>query len=215
VSSGQHISSNGTAADVALALRNQPSYALSLLAELYAVRASPLWKDPEATALLRRAIARAAPLLEDKSNEDVKIGEELFSKGPFPAGHAPAGVIRAAFISGESALPLPLSHTYSKLKSTPFGARRTIGAAIPPACGSLRHLLLVRPSSANRPAHDLLRRFLLCTPARHGRRPSSSTESELAGRRSSGGERRHGRRDAGRPDAVARHGRRRSASRVE
>lgn len=88
------------AADVALAFRNQPSYSLSLLAELYAVRASPLWKDPEATALLRRAIARAAPLLEDKSNEDVKIGEELFAKGPFPAGHAPAGVIRAAFISG-------------------------------------------------------------------------------------------------------------------
>ncbi|GAA5986748.1 hypothetical protein JCM10908_000879 [Rhodotorula pacifica] len=82
----------------------QPSYALSLLAELYAVRAGPLWKDPEATALLRRAIAKAAPLLDDQSNEDVKIGEELYSKGPFPAGHAPAGVIRAAFISDAASI---------------------------------------------------------------------------------------------------------------
>ncbi|GAA5869918.1 hypothetical protein JCM3774_000528 [Rhodotorula dairenensis] len=81
------------------AYSDRPSYALSLLAELYAVRAGPLWKDPEATSLLRRAITKAAPLLEDKVNEDVKIGEELFAKGPFPAGHAPAGVIRAAFIS--------------------------------------------------------------------------------------------------------------------
>lgn len=80
--------------------RSQPSYALSLLSELYAVRAGPLWKDPDLTAFLKAAIAKAAPSLEDKSNEDYQAGEKLFSTGPFPAGHAPAGVIRAAFISG-------------------------------------------------------------------------------------------------------------------
>lgn len=78
----------------------RPSYALSLLSELYAVRSGPLWKDPDLTAFLRQAIAKAAPLLDHRSNEDVQAGEALFSEGPFPAGHAPNGVIRAAFISG-------------------------------------------------------------------------------------------------------------------
>lgn len=78
-----------------------PSYALSLLSELYANRSAPLWKDPASTAWLRKAVATAAPLLDDQSNEDVKIGEQLFTKGPFPEGYAPAGIIRAAFISGE------------------------------------------------------------------------------------------------------------------
>ncbi|BGP54746.1 hypothetical protein JCM8202v2_002333 [Rhodotorula sphaerocarpa] len=80
----------------------RPSYALSLLSELYAVRSGPLWKDPDLTAFLRQAIAKAAPLLDDRSNEDVQAGEALFSEGPFPAGHAPNGVIRAAFISARS-----------------------------------------------------------------------------------------------------------------
>lgn len=80
--------------------RSQPSYALSLLCELYAVRAGPLWKDPDLTAFLKEAVAKAAPLLDDKSNKDCKLGEKLYVEGPFPAGHAPAGVIRAAFISG-------------------------------------------------------------------------------------------------------------------
>lgn len=87
----------------------RPSYALSLLSELYAVRSGPLWKDPDLTAFLRQAIAKAAPLLDDRSNEDVQAGEALFSEGPFPAGHAPNGVIRAAFISGtEPSSPLSL-----------------------------------------------------------------------------------------------------------
>ncbi|BGP07100.1 Transcription factor 25 [Rhodotorula toruloides] len=76
-----------------------PSYALSLLSELYANRSAPLWKDPASTAWLRKAVVTAATMLDDQSNEDVKIGEELFSKGPFPEGYAPAGIIRAAFIS--------------------------------------------------------------------------------------------------------------------
>ncbi|BGP47134.1 hypothetical protein JCM10450v2_002986 [Rhodotorula kratochvilovae] len=76
-----------------------PSYALSLLAELYVARSAPLWKDPASTAWLRKTVAQAAPLLDDTSLEDVRVGVELFDEGPFPQGYAPAGLVRAAFIS--------------------------------------------------------------------------------------------------------------------
>lgn len=94
-------SSSATSPDTLTARSKNPSYALSLLSELYANRSAPLWKDPASTAWLRKAVVTAATMLDDQSNEDVKIGEELFSKGPFPEGYAPAGIIRAAFISGE------------------------------------------------------------------------------------------------------------------
>lgn len=94
-------SSSVTSPDTLTIRSKNPSYALSLLSELYANRSAPLWKDPASTAWLRKAVATAATMLDDQSNEDVKVGEELFSKGPFPEGYAPAGIIRAAFISGE------------------------------------------------------------------------------------------------------------------
>ncbi|GJN89812.1 hypothetical protein Rhopal_002801-T1 [Rhodotorula paludigena] len=81
------------------AFTKNPSYALSLLSELYVARTSALWKDPSSTAWLRKAITQAAASLDDASLEDVRIGDELFSKGAFPQGYAPAGLIRAAFIS--------------------------------------------------------------------------------------------------------------------
>ncbi|GAA5889777.1 hypothetical protein JCM8208_001128 [Rhodotorula glutinis] len=81
------------------AFTKNPSYTLSLLSELYVARSSPLWKDPASTAWLRKVVAQAAPQLDDQSLEDVRVGEKLFDEGPFPQGYAPAGLIRAAFIS--------------------------------------------------------------------------------------------------------------------
>ncbi|GAA5821980.1 hypothetical protein JCM3770_003032 [Rhodotorula araucariae] len=81
------------------AFTKNPSYALSLLSELYVARSSPLWKDPASAAWLRKTVAEAAPLLDDTSLEDVRAGKALFEQAPFPQGYAPAGLIRAAFIS--------------------------------------------------------------------------------------------------------------------
>ncbi|GAA5823581.1 hypothetical protein JCM11251_000686 [Rhodosporidiobolus azoricus] len=76
-----------------------PSYLISLLSELYVARSAPLWKDPVSLAWLQKAVREAAPLLDDNSNEDVRVGEELWEQGPWPAGTAPEGIIRAAFIA--------------------------------------------------------------------------------------------------------------------
>lgn len=84
------------------AFTKNPSYLLSLLSELYVARSAPLWKDPASLSWLRKAVTAATPLLDDSSLEDVKIGERLFDKGAWEEGVAPAGVIRAAFISGQS-----------------------------------------------------------------------------------------------------------------
>ncbi|GAA5983888.1 hypothetical protein JCM5350_007587 [Sporobolomyces pararoseus] len=81
------------------AFTKNPSYLLSLLSELYVARSAPLWKDPASLSWLRKAVTAATPLLDDSSLEDVKIGERLFDKGAWEEGVAPAGVIRAAFIS--------------------------------------------------------------------------------------------------------------------
>lgn len=79
-----------------------PSYLLSLLSSLYATRSGPLWKPPPILAWLQKTAQAAADSLDDKTLEDVRLGVELFDQGPFEAGTAPAGVIRAAYISGES-----------------------------------------------------------------------------------------------------------------
>ncbi|GAA6031122.1 hypothetical protein JCM8097_004014 [Rhodosporidiobolus ruineniae] len=76
-----------------------PSYLTSLLSELYVARAAPLWKDPISIAWLQKAIRAAAPLLDDRGLEDVRVGEELWEKGAWEEGTAPEGVIRAAFMS--------------------------------------------------------------------------------------------------------------------
>lgn len=190
---------------------------------MYAVRAGPLWKDPEATSLLRRAIAKAAPLLGDQSNEDVKAGEKLFAEGPFPAGHAPAGVIRAAFISGECGefrrRAASCSGQHRLLSGVLSGSIRcTVSAAVPPARRSIRHFLLVRPAPANRPTCDVLRRLVLCPAPPQRDRWAAASDSTPPGRwgnstRGRGSRRR--RRDARRADAVTRDGRGRSAGRVE
>ncbi|GAA6012136.1 hypothetical protein JCM10207_005144 [Rhodosporidiobolus poonsookiae] len=78
---------------------NNPSYLLSLLSELYVARSSPLWKDPASVAWLQKTIRETAPSLDDSSLEDVQFGEELYAQGPWEKGVAPAGIIRAAFIS--------------------------------------------------------------------------------------------------------------------
>lgn len=83
------------------AFTKNPSYLLSLLSELYVARSAPLWKDPASLSWLRKAVTAATPLLDDSSLEDVQLGEKLYDKGAFEQGSAPAGVIRAAFISGE------------------------------------------------------------------------------------------------------------------
>lgn len=95
---------------------HNPSYLASLLAELYVARSAPLWKDPVSTAWLRKTVNEVAPLLDDRANEDVSVGEELWTKGAWPEGVAPEGVIRAAFMSGSSRLPLlfPLSFYFSR-----------------------------------------------------------------------------------------------------
>ena len=84
------------------AFTKNPSYLLSLLSELYVARSAPLWKDPASLSWLRKTVVAATPELDDSSIEDVKVGQELFEKGPWDEGVAPAGVIRAAFISGSS-----------------------------------------------------------------------------------------------------------------
>ncbi|GAA5857389.1 hypothetical protein JCM5353_004402, partial [Sporobolomyces roseus] len=81
------------------AFTKNPSYLLSLLSELYVARSAPLWKDPASLSWLRKTVVTATPSLDDSSLEDVKVGQELFEKGPWDEGVAPAGVIRAAFIS--------------------------------------------------------------------------------------------------------------------
>ncbi|GAA5950839.1 hypothetical protein JCM21900_002036 [Sporobolomyces salmonicolor] len=81
------------------AFTKNPSYLLSLLSELYVARSAPLWKDPASLAWLRKAVSAATPSLDDSSLEDVRIGEKLWSQGPWEEGFAPAGVVRAAFIS--------------------------------------------------------------------------------------------------------------------
>ncbi|GAA5892945.1 transcriptional repressor TCF25 family protein [Sporobolomyces salmoneus] len=81
------------------AFTKNPSYLLSLLSELYVARSAPLWKDPASLSWLRKAVTAATPLLDDSSLEDVRLGEKLWSEGAFDEGVAPAGVIRAAFIS--------------------------------------------------------------------------------------------------------------------
>jgi hypothetical protein len=90
---------------------DNPSYLLSLLSSLYAVRSSPLWKEPPIFAWLQKTVAAVAPSLDDSSLEDVRIGEKLWLEGPWEQGFAPAGVIRAAYISGSSLPFLPRNRT--------------------------------------------------------------------------------------------------------
>ncbi|GAA5927511.1 transcriptional repressor TCF25 family protein [Sporobolomyces koalae] len=79
---------------------NNPSYLVSLLSELYVARSAPLWKDPASLAWLRKTIIAATPSIDDQSLEDVQFGERVWEEGPWGArGVAPAGVIRAAFVS--------------------------------------------------------------------------------------------------------------------
>ncbi|GAA5880701.1 hypothetical protein JCM16303_004317 [Sporobolomyces ruberrimus] len=81
------------------AFTKNPSYVLSLLSELYVARSGPLWKDPASLSWLRKAVTAATLLLDDSTLEDVQVGEKLWSKGAWDEGVAPAGIIRAAFIS--------------------------------------------------------------------------------------------------------------------
>lgn len=84
------------------AFTTNTSYLLSLLSELYVVRSSPLWKEPTTLAWLHKTVNAVAPSLDDSTSVDVKRGEKLWTEGPWPKGLAPAGVIRAAYISGEA-----------------------------------------------------------------------------------------------------------------
>jgi hypothetical protein len=75
------------------------TYLLSLLSELYVVRSTPLWKEPSTLAWFHQTALATADSLDDSSLPDVVIGERLFLQGPWETGYAPAGIIRAAFIS--------------------------------------------------------------------------------------------------------------------
>ncbi|KAK4055535.1 hypothetical protein OIV83_000081 [Microbotryomycetes sp. JL201] len=66
---------------------------------LYSARSSPLWKPPALQTWLEKTATSAAKSLDDTSLEDVRIGQRLFDEGAFPAGTAPAGIIRAAYIA--------------------------------------------------------------------------------------------------------------------
>ncbi|GAA5864219.1 hypothetical protein JCM1840_006705 [Sporobolomyces johnsonii] len=138
-----------------------PSYLLSLLSELYVARSAPLWKDPASLAWLRKSVNAAAPSLDDSSLEDVRIGEKLWSQGPWEEGFAPAGVVRAAFISEIPSVrpylppsarsgtfysydPLPPDHSsatfyddnyFSSLYSAGGNSRRRRGNLPPPRAG--------------------------------------------------------------------------------
>lgn len=79
---------------------DNPSYLLSLLSSLYAVRSAPLWKDPNLLAWLQKTVNATASSLDDSSLEDVRVGEKLWREGPWEKGFAPSGIIRAAYISG-------------------------------------------------------------------------------------------------------------------
>ncbi|KAM0788962.1 hypothetical protein ACM66B_003035 [Microbotryomycetes sp. NB124-2] len=81
------------------AFTNNPSYVISLLATLYSARSSPLWKPPPLQSWLEKTAAEAASSLDDTSIEDVRLGQRLYDQGAFPAGTAPAGIIRAAYIA--------------------------------------------------------------------------------------------------------------------
>jgi hypothetical protein len=83
---------------------NNPSYLLQLLSQLYSVRSGPLWKPPPVLAWLQKTVNSIAPSLDDSSLEDVRVGEKLWSQGPWEKGVAPAGIIRAAYLAG--AFPL-------------------------------------------------------------------------------------------------------------
>lgn len=92
-----------------LLLSNNPSYLLQLLSVLYSVRSGPLWKPPPVLAWLQKTVNAAASSLDDSSLEDVRVGEKLWSQGPWEKGVAPAGIIRAAYLAGESLLPISSS----------------------------------------------------------------------------------------------------------
>lgn len=81
--------------------RSNPSYLISLLSTLYAVRSLPLWKEPRLLKWLQKTCEVAASSLDDSSEEDVRFGEKLWLVGGWPKGVAPSGVIRGAFLSGE------------------------------------------------------------------------------------------------------------------
>lgn len=83
---------------------SHPSYLLQLLSALYAVRSAPLWKAPPVLAWLQKTVTATAGSLDDSSLEDVRVGERLWSSGPWEQGSAPAGVIRAASLAGELSL---------------------------------------------------------------------------------------------------------------
>lgn len=51
---------------------------------------------------LQRTVSTTAPHIDDSGELDVRIGEKLWSEGPWQAGYAPAGLIRAAYLSGTS-----------------------------------------------------------------------------------------------------------------
>lgn len=79
-----------------------PSYLLSLLSECYVARSSPLWKEPETLAWFQKTANAAAPSMDDSSEADVRFGERIWLEAPWEKGYAPAGIIRAAAISGQS-----------------------------------------------------------------------------------------------------------------
>ncbi|GAA6064435.1 hypothetical protein JCM10212_006097 [Sporobolomyces blumeae] len=81
------------------AFTTSPSYLTSLLAELYVVRSGPLWKDPASLAWLRKCCNEVAGEVQNREREEVREGEKIWNEGAWDKGVAPAGVIRAAFIS--------------------------------------------------------------------------------------------------------------------
>ncbi|KAM0755682.1 DUF654-domain-containing protein [Meredithblackwellia eburnea MCA 4105] len=86
------------------AFTDNSSYMLSLLSQFYSSRSSPLWKEPALLSWLQKIAREVAGSLDDSSLEDVRVGERLWSTGPWPKGFVPTGVVRAAYISEIAAL---------------------------------------------------------------------------------------------------------------
>jgi hypothetical protein len=96
---------------------------LHLLAALYVERCHALWKPPEILTWLRKALAAAAPLLDNALNEEVKRGQDL-AKGiglKLETGQAmPINLVRHVMMAGiDSLRPLYPPNAVADLQKSP------------------------------------------------------------------------------------------------